>query len=176
MLPAGLQILVQANAWIDPRNKRNERECSPILALINRQVRLVQQQHDQVAGSHITGRDIARPRAVATLLVSQGRRPLVVTRSGTEVEGASTAGADLSQPDEAKSVLADASIVFQCAQPEYHRWEDEFPTLQRSILHGCEAAGAPLIVVENLYGYGPTAGVKTEETPMQPTTKKGRVK
>ena len=115
-------------------------------------------------------------RAVAAALVSRGHGPLVVTRSGTDVPGASTAQADVSSPVEAKSVLADASIVFQCSQPPYHRWEAEFPAMQRSILTGCAASGAPLVAVENLYGHGEGSGVMTESTPLRPTTRKGKVR
>lgn len=115
-------------------------------------------------------------RAVTDGLVSDGRRPLVVTRSGTELPGASAAEVDMAKPVEAKSVLADASIVFQCAQPAYHRWEADFPSLQRSILDGCEASGAPLMAIDNLYGHGLRAGVLTEDTSMRPTTRKGRVR
>lgn len=115
-------------------------------------------------------------RAVTEQLISQGRKPLVVTRSGVRLAGANSAQADLAKPEDAKSVLSGASVVFQCSQPPYDRWEEEFPVLQHSILASCEASGAALIAVENLYGYGPTKGPMTEATRMCPTTRKGRVR
>lgn len=115
-------------------------------------------------------------RAVADQLISQGRKPLVVTRSGARLAGANSTKADLAKPEDAKSVLSGASVVFQCSQPPYDRWAEEFPALQHSILACCEASGAALIAVENLYGYGPTNGPMTEATPMRPTTRKGRVR
>ncbi len=66
--------------------------------------------------------------------------------------------------------------MFSTAQPAYHRWVEEFPALQASIVAAAQAAGAPLMVVENLYGYGPHAGVLTEDLPMRPTTRKGAVR
>ena len=115
-------------------------------------------------------------RAVAAALVARGHRPTIVTRSGTQVDGADALAADLTDPTAAKSALATATAAFQCAQPEYHRWAEEFPGLQRRILDACESSGATLIALENLYGYGPVDRPMTEQLPMRPTTRKGRVR
>ena len=115
-------------------------------------------------------------RAIVEALVDRGHRPTVVTRSGTEIEGAATRRADLTDPAAARSALADATIVFTTAQPAYHRWVEEFPALQASIVQAALAANAPLMVVENVYGYGPHDGPLTEDTPMRPTTRKGTVR
>ena len=115
-------------------------------------------------------------RAIVEALVERGHRPTVVTRSGTEIEGAVTRRADLTDPTVARSTLADATVVFTTAQPAYHRWVAEFPSLQASIVRAALAAGVPLMVIENLYGYGPHDGPLTEATPMRPTTRKGTVR
>ena len=115
-------------------------------------------------------------RAVVAELIDHGVRPVVVTRSGTPVEGADAVRADVSEPDEAKRALADAGVVYQCSQPEYHRWPEEFPQLQTSILVGAEQAGAVLVAVENLYAYGPVHGPLHESLPLVATTRKGRVR
>ncbi len=67
-------------------------------------------------------------------------------------------------------------MVFQCAQPEYHRWEQEFRALQATVLEACAHADVPLIATENTYGYGPVTVPMTEDLPMNPTTRKGRVR
>ncbi|MEM9034159.1 MAG: NAD-dependent epimerase/dehydratase family protein [Actinomycetota bacterium] len=115
-------------------------------------------------------------RAVVARLVERGAHPTVVTRSGTELVGADAVAADVTDPVVAKTVLGHATAVFQCAQPPYHRWAEEFPGLQRTIVEGCEAAGAHLIALENLYGYGRPDGPMTEDHPMRPHTAKGRVR
>lgn len=115
-------------------------------------------------------------RALVWALVERGHEPIVVTRSGTEVDGAIARVGDLNDPRAAIASLSDATIVFSAAQPEYHRWTEEFPALQAAIIDGCMAAGAPLMVVENLYGYGRSEGPLTEDTPMRATTKKGKVR
>lgn len=127
-------------------------------------------EHPVVLGAGPVG------RATVDVLVARGHRPVVVTRSGTEIDGATARRADLSVPAAAAAALADASIVISTAQPAYHRWVEEFPGLQASIVQAARAADAPLIVVENMYGYGAHGGALTEETPMHPTTRKGTVR
>jgi nucleoside-diphosphate-sugar epimerase len=115
-------------------------------------------------------------RSIVDALVARGHRPAVVTRSGTQVGGADTRRADLADPTQARDALADATIAFTTAQPAYHRWVEEFPALQDSIVRAAQTNAVPLMVVENLYGYGPPVGPLTETTPMRPTTRKGTVR
>ncbi len=134
--------------------------------------------------SHPTDR-FARPvvlgagpvgRSLVDALVARGHRPTVVTRSGTVVDGADARRADLREPGAAREALGDATIAFTTAQPPYDRWVEEFPALQASIVQAAEAHEVPLMVVENLYGYGVLDGPLTEATPMRPTSRKGTVR
>lgn len=115
-------------------------------------------------------------RAVVAALVARGVEPAVVTRSGAAVPGAIARQGDITDPDQAASALAGAQVVFQCAQPEYHRWPQEFPALQAAVVDAAAAAGALLVVAENLYGYGTTDGPLTEDLPLTATTRKGAVR
>lgn len=115
-------------------------------------------------------------RAVAAQLVASGHEPTVITRSATALDGAHTVGADVSDPVQAVDAIAGATVVFQCSQPPYHRWAQEFPVLQRSIIDACEQAGATLIATENTYGYGNVGVPMTSDLPMNPCSVKGRVR
>jgi nucleoside-diphosphate-sugar epimerase len=115
-------------------------------------------------------------RAVVTALIARGIEPAVVTRSGTPVTGALSRRADLADPQQAAAALAGARIVFQCASPPYHRWPEEFPLLQSRAIDAAAHAGAVLVVAENLYGYGPAAGLITADLPLSATTRKGAVR
>jgi nucleoside-diphosphate-sugar epimerase len=115
-------------------------------------------------------------RAVVAALVARGHEPTVVTRSATSIDGARSVAADVSDPAQAAAAIAGATVVFQCAQPAYHRWPQEFPALQSSILAACEQAGAALIATENTYGYGDVRSPLTPDMPMQPCSEKGRVR
>ncbi len=115
-------------------------------------------------------------RAVVAALVARGIEPVVVTQSGASVPGASSRVADITDPVQAAVAVAGADVVFQCAQPEYHRWPQEFPALQARIVDAAAATGALLVVAENLYGYGPHDGPLTEDLPLIATTRKGAVR
>lgn len=101
--------------------------------------------------------------AVAEELERRGRRLRAIGRKD----------ADLMDRHQAIDAVAGASVAYACAAPEYTRWVDEFPTLQANVADAAEAAGARLVVVENLYMYGPTDGPMTESTPLAATGKKG---
>ncbi len=115
-------------------------------------------------------------RAVAAQLASGGAVPRVLTRSGTSVPGARSAAVDVTDAGALAAALAGADVVFQCAQPAYHRWAAEFPALQRSALDACARTGAGLVAVENLYPYGAVAGPITESMPFNPCSAKGEVR
>ena len=86
-------------------------------------------------------------------------------------------GADATNPADLDVALAGASVVYQCAQPAYTRWAQEFPQLQTGILDATVRAGADLVIADNLYMYGdPNGAVITETSPENPTTNKGRLR
>jgi hypothetical protein len=70
-----------------------------------------------------------------------------------------------------------ATVVYQCLNAPYTQWPKLFPPLQRGVLTAAERAGALLVSLENLYGYGPTGGKPmTEDLPLAATTVKGRTR
>jgi nucleoside-diphosphate-sugar epimerase len=113
---------------------------------------------------------------VVTALVARGETATVISRSGTAVDGATAVAADITDSAVATRVLAGANVVYQCAQPEYHRWPQEFPGLQRSIVEAARAAQCVLVTADNLYCYGHHAGPLVETLPLKATTRKGRTR
>ena len=106
--------------------------------------------------------------AVIETLVAQGKPVRVVTRSGVRKHlppSAEVVRGDATDPADARQVCAHATHVYNCTNPvDYHRWPEQFPPLQRGVLEGAAAHGAKLIVMENLYMYGPHDGVPMTET------------
>jgi nucleoside-diphosphate-sugar epimerase len=110
--------------------------------------------------------------AVANILLTQGKRVKVVTRSGARKhlpQQVEVVQGDATNATDAIRVTAGATHVYNCTNPaDYHRWPEQFPPLQRGVMAGAAAAGAKLIVMENLYVYGPHNGVPmSEDTPMR---------
>jgi nucleoside-diphosphate-sugar epimerase len=115
-------------------------------------------------------------RAVVDALATRGLTPAVVTRSGASVAGAISRPADLSDPEQRATAVAGADVVFQCAQPAYHRWPQEFRTLQAGMVDAAASVGALFVAAENLYGYGRASGPLTEDLPLTASTRKGAVR
>ena len=116
--------------------------------------------------------------AVAEELTRRGKHVRVVNRGGAAKlpTGVESVKADANDQRSAAQAAQGASVVYQCAQPAYTEWPEKFPPLQASILEAAAAAGAKLIVADNLYMYGPAHGPISETTPQTPTTRKGRVR
>src|SRR5262249_28168005 len=82
----------------------------------------------------------ARGSAVGADLAGGGHRGRGVSRRAAA--GPDDLGADVTPTEGAIAACAGAAVVYQCAQPKYGRWAEEFPGLTRTILAGVEAAGA----------------------------------
>jgi nucleoside-diphosphate-sugar epimerase len=118
-------------------------------------------------------------RVLAALLVERGDPVRVVSRHrpAALAEAADWRAADASDRDAASDAAKGAAVIYQCLNAPYAQWPERFPPLQRGVLAAAERAGALLVSLENLYGYGPTGGrPMTEDMPLAATTVKGRTR
>ncbi|MBZ0315990.1 MAG: NAD-dependent epimerase/dehydratase family protein [Anaerolineae bacterium] len=115
-------------------------------------------------------------RAVTQELVNRGKGVRVVNRSGKAdvPAGVEIIKGDVTDHAFAREASKGASVVYQCTNPPYTQWAELFPALQAGVLEGAASAEAKLIVMDNLYMYGPTAGKPlTENLPNKATSRKG---
>ena len=116
-------------------------------------------------------------RALVAALAAEGRTTRAVARQAPERSGAAEwMAVDLSTPEGARRACAGAAVVFHAAQPPYHRWPEEFPALTANVVRAASEAGAKLVMVDNLYMYGPTRGSLVETLPRAATGRKGLVR
>ncbi|WKV70383.1 NAD-dependent epimerase/dehydratase family protein [Streptomyces sp. PCS3-D2] len=115
--------------------------------------------------------------ATARLLAEQGHSVRVVTRSGRSPEpGLEHVAFDAADRERLIAAARGATAIHHCAAPPYHRWVRAWPPLVASVCAAAEATGAVLVMLGNLYGYGPVDGPLTEELPLAATGPKGRVR
>ncbi|MCU7820669.1 NAD-dependent epimerase/dehydratase family protein [Kitasatospora sp. DSM 101779] len=117
--------------------------------------------------------------ATARLLADRGEEVTVVTRSGrtaAPLTGVRHLRLDASDADALATAAAGAAVLYNCANPAYHRWATDWPPLAAALLRAAESSGAVLATVGNLYGYGAVDGPMTEDTPLAPNSVKGRVR
>lgn len=116
--------------------------------------------------------------AIARALHEAGVATRAVNRSGSAdlPGGIERVAADITDPAGAARAVGDAAVVYMAAQPPYHRWPEEFPAMLDTVIGAVADTGAKLVMVDNLYGYGPAAGTMAEATVERATDAKGTVR
>jgi nucleoside-diphosphate-sugar epimerase len=118
-------------------------------------------------------------RALAACLAGRGLAVRAVSRRRPPglADGIDWRAADAADAGAASDAAKGAAVVYQCLNAPYTQWPERFPPLQSGVLTAAERAGALLVSLENLYGYGPVGGKPmTEDLPLAATTVKGRVR
>jgi nucleoside-diphosphate-sugar epimerase len=116
--------------------------------------------------------------AVATELAAGGAEVIVVTRSGRgpAVPGVTNVAADASDKARLTELAAGAVAIYNCVNPKYSRWEQDWPPVANALIEAAAATGAVLVVASNVYVYGLPDGPMTEDTPFNAHFKNGRVR
>ena len=127
-------------------------------------------QHHVVIGAGPVGSGIAR------LLAERGEQVTIVTRSGSGPEhpAITRLRADAADAEAITAVATGAATIFNCVNPPYHRWPSDWPPVHRSLMTAAERTGAVLVMMDNLYAFGPgTEMPMAEGTAMNATGPKG---
>ncbi len=116
--------------------------------------------------------------AVALLLAEAGRPVVVVTRSGSGPEHPliRRVAADASSVDALVTAEPNAVVIYNCVNPSYTRWVEDWPPMAAAFIAYAERTGAVLATVSNLYGYGPVHVPMTEDLPLAAAGTKAQVR
>lgn len=111
-------------------------------------------------------------------LIASGASVRLVSRSGREAAGAESVHADLLDPVSVQHAVDEGSTVYLLAGLSYRTaiWQAQWPRIMRNTIDAVASRGARLIFFDNVYMYGRVDGVMTEETPIQPASRKGEVR
>ncbi len=117
-------------------------------------------------------------RATAAVLAGQGHEVRLASRSGTDpgLPGVTAVRADANNPDQLSRLASGAAAIVNAVNPPYTRWAQDWPPIAAAFLRAAETSGAGLVIVGNLYGYGPVSGPITPELPLASTGTKGQVR
>jgi nucleoside-diphosphate-sugar epimerase len=67
-------------------------------------------------------------------------------------------------------------IVNGLNPPNYHDWAHLIPEITAQVIAAARASGASVILPGNVYNFGATPGVWSEDTPQNASTRKGRIR
>jgi nucleoside-diphosphate-sugar epimerase len=126
----------------------------------------------------VLGANGSAGNAIVRELARQGKKVRAVVRNtlSTPIAGVEVVKGDVTNPESVRKVTESASVVYHAAQPAYYRWREEFPPMNEAIIAGLSGSGAKLVFVDNLYMYGKPDGAMTENSPLNATTHKGKVR
>ncbi len=86
--------------------------------------------------------------------------------------------ADLLNPAQVIKAVQGSEIVYLTAGLPYNVkiWQTQWPIIISNVIEACTQHSARLVFFDNVYAYGRVNGWMTEETPMNPSSKKGAVR
>ena len=86
--------------------------------------------------------------------------------------------ANLLDPKATADAVAGSEITYLVAGLKYDHevWQEQWPRVMRNAIDACKRHGSALVFFDNVYAYGRVNGVMTEETPYNPSSRKGEVR
>ena len=113
-------------------------------------------------------------------LLAARKQPFrLVARNPVSSPGAAqVVSCDLSDQNQTIQAVAGSGVVYLLAGLKYdHKvWAELWPRVMANTIEACKHAGARLIFFDNVYMYGKVAGAMTEDTPFNPSSRKGEIR
>jgi nucleoside-diphosphate-sugar epimerase len=115
---------------------------------------------------------------VARQLADAGEPVRLVTRSGSGPSHPliERVAADAADAAALRRLAEGATVVYNAANPPYHRWPELWPPIAKALLAAAGDNDAVLAITGNLYVYGPVDRPMTEDMPLAAPTVKGQVR
>ena len=86
--------------------------------------------------------------------------------------------ADLTNYEQTQKAVEGSEIVYLTAGLDYtiKTWQMKWPLIMQNVINSCKKHNAKLVFFDNVYMYGKVEGIMTENTPINPCSKKGEVR
>ncbi len=86
--------------------------------------------------------------------------------------------ADLLDLDQTRKAVQGSTVVYLTVGLPYKTalWVQQWPLVMNNVIEACASAGARLVFFDNVYLFGTQTQHMTEETAVQPNSKKGKVR
>ncbi len=86
--------------------------------------------------------------------------------------------ADLSDAAQTEEAVRNSEVVYLTAGLQYKLevWQELWPKIMTNVISACKKNNSKLVFFDNVYMYGRVNGWMKEDTPMNPTSKKGEIR
>ncbi|GAA4991913.1 NAD-dependent epimerase/dehydratase family protein [Kineococcus glutinatus] len=128
--------------------------------------------HVVLGGNGVVGRETVRA------LLARGHTPASVGRRPSTADGARSVTADLLDRADATRALRGAEVAYLVVGLPYSSrvWAERWPVILRNTVDAALEQGTHLVYLDNVYAYGRVDGPMTEDAPINPSSRKGRVR
>lgn len=116
---------------------------------------------------------------LAKALTRYTNKVRLVGRSPKKVnDGDELFSADLTDLEQTMRAVENSEVVYLTVGLPYNTkvWQKQWPIVMRNVITACKKHNAKLVFFDNVYMYGKVDGWMTEETPIKPTSLKGRIR
>lgn len=126
----------------------------------------------------ILGAGGAIAHELTKVLIANNQPVRLVSRNPKPVQGATIKTADLTDSMQTSEAVKGSSIAYLCAGLKYDVkvWAKMWPIIMQNTIDACIKHKAKLVFFDNIYCLGKVNGPMTEESPFNPTSKKGLVR
>lgn len=98
------------------------------------------------------------------------------TGRGAPLAGVEYTRGDVTDRDQLHAICRDAAVLYSCVNVPYPQWARMLVPIAEAALGAAGAHGARLVVMDNLYMYGPPEGAMTETTSRAARGPKGQLR
>ena len=113
--------------------------------------------------------------SLATELTKHQIPVRLVSRHPKPIPGTDSHAADITDPAQTLEAVRGSAVVYCCIGLPYNYsiWRLQWPRIIDNLIAACRQTGTKLLFFDNVYMYGETSVPMTEETPYNPTSRKG---
>lgn len=129
--------------------------------------------HTILGANGVIGRELSRQ------LGGQGKGVRQVSRNPRPVNPSDNLfPADLLDAGATADAVKGSEVAYLVAGLKYDRdvWRRQWPRIMQNVMDACKRHHCRLVFFDNVYAYGRVDGVMTEETPFNPSSRKGDVR
>ena len=116
---------------------------------------------------------------VAKVLPAHTDKIRLVSRNPKKIDGPyEMMPADITDFEQVRNAVKGSEVNYLVAGLQYdiRVWREEWPKIMDNVINACKEYGSKLVFFDNVYLYGKVDGLMTEETPVNPCSKKGEVR
>jgi len=112
------------------------------------------------------------------VLIANNQTVQLVSRNPKPLIGTTIKAADLSNSSQTSEAVKGSSIVYLCPGLTYDLkvWAKMWPAIMKNTIDACKEHKAKLIFFDNIYCLGKVNGPMKEESPFNPSGKKGEIR